>query len=129
MKTTILEYANGEIETCLHKIRQGEDKMAANFENGFDWGYPEEIYANKYMGRNLQYFTEFISKQPERAGEWLQHSVQAIEKRLFDGKFQENSTSEFSRIAYRIKLESDAKLRELYVRWLKWINEKETPIL
>ena len=129
MKTTILDYANGEIEYFLQKISEGENKMDSNYEYSFEWGYPEQIYANKYMVRSIQYFAEFISEKPNRAAEWLQTNISSIESRLFCGKFQENSTSEFSRIAYRIKLESDAKLRELYVRWLKWINEKETPIL
>jgi len=129
MKTTIAEYVQGEIENSLQKIRSGEDKMNTNYSNGFEWGYPEQIYQYKYIGRNLQYLADFIAKQPERAGEWLQNNIEEIERRLLGGKYQENSTSQFSRIAYRIRLEADAYLRELYVRWLKWITNKDTPIV
>ena len=129
MKTTIFQYTNYEIEESLRLIRQGEEKMNLDYGHGFEWGYPEQIYRHKYIGRNLQHLADFISNQPERAGEWLQHNIESIETRLFRGQFQENSTSEFSRIAYRIKLEADAHLRELYVRWLKWITDKDTPIL
>jgi len=129
MKTTIAEYVQTEIEDSLQKIRQGQDKMAAGYEYNFEWSYPEQIYRHKYIGRNLQYFADFINAQPERAGEWLQNNIEQIERRLLGGKYQENSTSEFSRIAHRIKLEADAHLREYYVRWLKWITDKDTPIV
>jgi hypothetical protein len=129
MKTTILEYVQVEIEDSLQKIKEGQDKMNRDYENGFEWGYPELIYRHKYIGRILQYFKELIGKQPERAGEWLQTNIEQISARLFRGQFQENSTSEFSRMAYRIKLEADVHLMHLYVQWQKWIADKDTPIV
>jgi hypothetical protein len=129
MKKNILEYVQEQVEDNLRKIKEGEGKMAQNYNHNFEWGYPEQIYRHKYIGYNLQHLETFVSNEPARAGEWLKHNIEQIERRLLDGKYQENSTSEFSRIAYRIKLEADAHLRQLYVRWLHWITEKDTPIV
>jgi hypothetical protein len=129
MKTTIAEYVQGEIEDCLKKVAEGEAKMAENYTYNFEWGYPEQIYYNKYMAAKLQHMAEFIGKEPELAAEWLNTNIGWIEERLFRGDFHQSSTNQFSNIAYRIKIECDAKLRELYVRWLKWITDKDTPIV
>lgn len=129
MKTTILEYVQSEVDDCLKKVAEGEAKMVENYIYNFGWGYPEQIYANKYMAERLQYMAEFIGKEPERAAEWFKTNIGWIEERLFRGEFQQNSSSQFSNIAYRIKIECDAKLRELYARWLQWIADKDTPIV
>jgi hypothetical protein len=128
MKKPILEYVADEMAKAQKIIEKSKTKMQENYCVNFEWGYCEDIFRNQYIVERLTGFFHFVTKDSSRTVEWLNHNIGRIQERLFRGEFLEKSTSESSRIAHRISLETDAYLRQLYVEWLELVTEQGTPI-
>lgn len=127
LKEKISEYVVAELNRTSKVIEEIEKKFKQNYFNAFEWN-SEQLFKSKYKEKQLQGFLKFITEQPERTLEWLEHNVKTIQERLMRGDLQGRSTSIFANLVHVFEREADCELAGFYNTYIKWIKNDKMEI-
>lgn len=128
VKEKISEYVVSELNRTSKIIEDLEKKFKGDYFHAFEWS-SENLFKAKYKQKKLNGFLKFITEQPDRTLEWLEHNVKSIQERVMRGSLLGRSTSIFANLTHTFSLEEDCELTKIYETYIKWIKQDKMEIV
>lgn len=105
----------GELLLLTAVINKCKEKLEENYLYNFGWGYAKELYCALFKKYSLEGCIEFVEANPDRAIEWLQHNIKAIENKLLNEDLTQNTSSLEWNLSYQYEKDCEQYLRKLYI--------------
>lgn len=128
---TLLDSVNREISNINSHRGRFLVEINIDFNNAFERGYCEDLYAFNYQKEILTGLLNVINSETDsnKVVEYLENIIKGTNADLKRGNFIGRSTNLYLNITHTLKLEEDVKFISSCERYIKYLTDKEPMLL
>lgn len=129
MSKTLVQVIEDRIKKIDSEIAIEKENLDDDYMYYFTWGKCETLYKHSGIRRTLLNTLTFISENPDKTVEYLEHHVKTISKNILDGHFLGTSTNLYSNLSYTYDKEIGCEIVKIYQEFLYCIKNESLEIL